>query len=343
MTERASASSLQHLGFAWFAMVMGLCGLSLAWARAVPHWGTVAILVSQGAGVLAAGVLALLLFGQFWRLGRYPEALLADIRHPLRHVFVATLPASLVLLSTVGVTHQGYSLWADVLWMLGAAGLLLSTLGVLGRWLQPALTAQDFWPAITPVLFIPVVGNVLPALAGVSLGHPVWAAAQLGLSAVLWPVTLALVMVRIGMVGLWPQRLLPTTFIMIAPPSVLALSAHALGASALLVHMLAGVALFFTLLSLTVLRPCLQQPFGMPFWSLSFPLAAVAALGLHLSPDPGVAQWMATVFLLVVSGVIGVLGLATLRGLLRGQLLQPEGPAPGSKNATDPIQPPGQT
>jgi hypothetical protein len=41
---------------------------------------------------------------------------------------------------------------------------------------------------MTPALFIPVVGNVLPALAGMVLGHPVWAAVQFGLAALLWPV-----------------------------------------------------------------------------------------------------------------------------------------------------------
>ncbi len=134
---------------------------------------------------------------------------------------------------------------------------------------------------------------------------------------------LALVWVRIGMVGLWPQRLLPTTFIMIAPPSVLALSGHALGAPAMAVHMLAGVALFFT-----VLKRSLQQPFGMPFRALSLPLATSVALGLLLSPEPRFAHWLASFWLGVVTGVIGALLLATLRGLIQGQLLQPEGPAP---------------
>lgn len=335
MTHQTPASSVQHLGFAWFAMVMGLCGLSLAWSRAAPHAGSVALLVSQGVGVLAAGVMVLLLLGQLWRLVRHPAALLADASHPIRHVFVAALPSSLVLLPTVWVVHQGYSLWADVMWMLGSAGLLLATLGVMGRWLQPGLQAHDFWPTLTPALFIPVVGNVLPALAGASLGHPVWAAAQYGLAALLWPVALALVLVRIGMVGMWPQRLLPTTFITIAPPSVLALSGHALGVPELLVHMLAGVALFFTLLSFTVLKRCLQQPFGMPFWGMSFPLAASAALALHMTPEPGLAQWMAGVWLWLVTGVIGALLLATLRVLMQGQLLQPEGPASLSQAGAD--------
>jgi hypothetical protein len=49
---------------------------------------------------------------------------------------------------------------------------------------------------------------------------------------------------------------------------------------------------------------------------------------LLLSPEPGLAQWLATLWLGVVTGVIGALLLATLRGLMQGQLLQPEGPAP---------------
>ena len=323
MPDRSPAPSVQHLNFAWFAMVMGLCGLSLAWMRAVPHWPG-ALHVSMGVGVLAGLVFVALIGLKLWRWLHFPEALLEDARHPLRHVFVATLPSSVVLLPTVWVAHHGYSLWADGVWMLGAVGLLLGTVGVIWRWLQPGMTAEHFWRGMTPALFIPVVGNVLPALAGVGLGHPVWAAAQYGLAAVLWPVMLVLVMVRIGMRGLWPERMLPVTFITIAPPSVLALSGHQLGGSEVLLHMLWGVAAFFAALSFTVLVRCLRQPFGMSFWGMSFPLAALASLSLQLTPVDGGAQGLASAWLLGVTlAILALLG-ATLRGLLRGDLLGPE-------------------
>ena len=141
------------------------------------------------------------------------------------------------------------------------------------------------------------------------------------------PVALALVLVRIGTVGMWPQRLLPATFITIAPPSVLALSGLQLGAPEVLVHMLWGVALLFTLVSMTVFKRCLAQAFGMPFWGMSFPLAASAALSLHLSPAQGGVQALALGWLVFVSGVIGGLLLATLRGLWLGRLFVPEAPA----------------
>ena len=44
---------LKFLMPGWFAIVMGLCGLSLAWHRATPLMGEMA-----GAGALVLGVLA---------------------------------------------------------------------------------------------------------------------------------------------------------------------------------------------------------------------------------------------------------------------------------------------
>lgn len=325
MPETRRNLSLQHLNFAWFAMVMGLCGLSLAWMRARTAWEGAAQ-VSMGVGILAASVFLVLFLATLWRVLRFPTAVLADVRHSQRLVFVAALPSSLVLLATVSWVHGGYSVWADAAWMLGSTGLWLVTLGLVQRWFRPGLTGAQFWPVMTPALFIPVVGHVLPALAGAGLGHPVWAAAQYGIAAVLWPVALTLVLVRIGMVGLWPQRTMASTFITIAPPSVLALSGVQVGAPEVLVHMLWGVALLFTGLSLTVVRRCLAQPFDMPFWSLSFPLAASAALSLHMAGDQTWAQPVALAWLLGVTLVISALLFATLWGLLRGRLLVPEVP-----------------
>jgi tellurite resistance protein len=79
---------------------------------------------------------------------------------------------------------------------------------------------------------------------------------------------------------------------------------------------------------LTVLKRCLQQPFGMPFWGMSFPLAASAALSLHLAPTQGGVHVLAMAWLVGVSGVIGVLLLATFRGLWQGRLLVAETPSP---------------
>ena len=188
--------------------------------------------------------------------------------------------------------------------------------------MRPGLQGNEFWIGITPALFIPVVGNVLPALAGVSLGYETWATVQYGLAAFLWPVMLVLIFVRLGVIGPWPERMLASTFITVAPPAVLGLSGAQLGAPEWFMQMAWGVATFFFLWSLPVLRRCWAQPFGMAFWGLSFPLAAFAALSLRLVPF----EWggCALAGLVLVSGVILLLIWQTVKGLLNGHLLLPE-------------------
>ena len=327
MSQTTPPSSVQHLVLGWFSMVLGLCGLSLAWHRAIPFLGDLAWWVSLCMGVLAGAVFGCLLLATGWRAWRYPSAVREDLAHPVRHVFAAAVPTSFVLVATVMVPLWGANALADGLWMLGSATLLAATVWVAQRWLHLGRSPTAFWPAMTPALFIPVVGNVLPPLAGVTLGHEVWSAAQFGVATLLWPVALTLVLVRIGMVGLWPERLLATTFITIAPPALVGLSGSVLGMPLLLVHMAWGVALFFTLWSLSVFRRSVSQPFGVAFWGMSFPLSGFAALSLRLVPDVWWAQALALACLGCVSLVIGLLLWWTVQGLRQGRLLQAE-PAP---------------
>ncbi len=309
-------------------MVMGWCGLSLAWLRAEFLWGEVAVQVSAILGVVAACILIALMLATVARLWWFPEAVRADFKHPVRHVFVAAMPASWVLVASVGAAHGVGSWWADALWMLGSAGLMLVSGVVVLSWFRSDRRQDRFWLGMTPALFIPVVGNVLPALAGVGLGHPVWAAVQFGLAALLWPVAWGLMGWRIRRLGMWPQRLLPLTFITVAPPSVLALSGLNLDLPHWMVGGLWCVALLFLCGSAFVARGVFKQTFGMPFWGMSFPLAAFSALSLALSLDRVGAQAWALAGLLLVSALFLWLGMSTAVGIWQGRLLVPEPPGP---------------
>jgi|GEM_PF-30807 len=353
--------ALKHLAPNVFAMVMGLAGLSLAWGRAEPILGEMA-----GAGALVLAAAAALLFVALavlsWiRWQHYPEALAADLKHPVRHAFVATIPVSIILLATCGVSLLGAQTWLAVLWWVGSLLQLGATLWVATRWLSADKAQGLTWAALTPVLLIPVVGNVLAPLAGVTLGAgtwstaqfgiglllwpvlliPVvgnvlaplagvtlgagtWSTAQFGIGLLLWPVLLALIFARIAAHGLWPERLLPATFIAIAPPAVIGSAALQLGGPTPLAWMCWGMALFFLLWALQIGRRMLAQPFLIGFWSLGFPLAAFATLSLRLAQQHPAAQAPAMIALALASLVIVLLGIATFKGWREGSLLQPE-------------------
>lgn len=316
--------ALKFLSPAWFSIVMGLCGLSLAWHRAVPLMGDLAGALALVLGLAAAGVFVLLLLASGLRLRRHPAAWAADLRHPVRHGFVAMATASLILLATVDVALAGPGAVALWLWRLGALAHGATTLWVLARWWRPAAAGGLAWPMVTPVLIVAVVGNVLAPLAGVALGQAEWSAAQFGVGLLFWPVLLVLLAVRLLVNGAWPDRLLPSNLILVAPPAVVGLSALQLGAPPLLGWALWGMALFTLLWVGTLARRILAQPFGLPHWGMSFPLAALAALTLRLATPGGFLAALAPALLALVSLVVLGLLMATARGLRDGSLLAPE-------------------
>jgi tellurite resistance protein len=258
------------------------------------------------------------------RIARHPEAWREDLAHPVRHVFLATLPIALLLVVTAGVARLGPTPWLNALWWLASLGLLPVTLWVLSRWWRGNVAGGLVWASVTPALFIPIVGNVLVPLAGVPLGHPDWSALQFGAGLLFWPVVLVLLVVRLAVQGALPERLLPASFILIAPPAVVGLSAGQFGAPGVLVWMLFGMA------ALTAAWVGLQGariarlPFSLNHWGLSFPLTALVSLALALAQPGQALANVAPVLLALASVVIGILTLATVHGLQQGTLLTPE-------------------
>lgn len=333
----SSPTPLKFLMPGWFAIVMGLCGLSLAWYRAQGLMGEMAAVFSLLVGLLALVVAVVLLAASLTRWQRYPQALAEDLKHPVRHAFVAAIPVSLLLLAAVGVAHDGASgdlnLAWEALWWAGSLPQLWATVWVLGRWLAPVALVPaganpgGLWPSVTPVLLIPVVGNVVVPLAGLPLGHELWSMAQFGIGAFLWPIVIGLVLVRRLAHSPLPDRILPAWFITIAPPSVIGVVLMQMQAPLALALGLWGVALFSLVWLLPVLRRIVTQPFSIAFWGLSFPLAALATLTLLIveaMPGQGLLQTLGVLLLAASSIVIIWMCFATVRGLRDGTLLAPE-------------------
>lgn len=317
------AAPLKFLFPGWYAIVMGLAGLALAWHRAEPILGPMASGAALVIGMLALVVFLVLAGATLLRWRRHHDSWLEDLRHPVRHAFVATLPIGVLLLVTVatalGLRHPGLTL----LWWAASIAQISVTLWVLARWWRGAQAGGLQWAGVTPALFIPIVGNVLVPLAGVPLGYAEASAAQFGVGLLFWPVVLVLLVARLVVQGSWPERMLPTGFIVVAPPAVVALGVLQFGGPATLVWMLWGMALISLLWAGTLTRRIAALPFGLPHWGMSFPLAAFAALTLRLA-EGGVMRSLGLAALALASLVIAALALATLRGLRNGSLLAPE-------------------
>ncbi len=325
-----AVAQLEHLTPAWFAMVLGWCGLSQVWLRATDMFGDAALGLGLVAAIFALFLFVSLCLACIVRLQAHPNAVAADIRHPVRHAFMATLPVSILLLASLGIhlfwgTDRTLDTALRFLWCVGSILEIAATVWVISRWLKASDSGGIQWATFTPVFFIPVVGNVLAPLGGVSIGLEAWASAQFGVGLFLWLVLQTLFFVRLGQAGPIPASLAPSLFITVVPPSIGGLSLLQLDAPVTAAWMMWGIAVFFLMLALTQISAIRNQAFSMAHWGMSFPLAAFTSLTLRMTHAPGGAwlQHPATLLLAITSLLILGLTLSTWRGLRHGNLLVP--------------------
>ena len=315
-----TAPRLQYFPVSWFATVMGMCGLSIAWNRA-EHFFNPGFCLSS----LLLGLTSLwffLLIGIYaTKIVKYPAEVRAELTHPVKQAFAPTFSISLLLLSIAYLqSAREFSFW---LWAIGTAGHLGFTFYMLSSWMHH--TKYEI-AHLNPAWFIPVVGNILVPIAGMQHGIPdiSWFFFSLGLF--FWPILTAIIFYRLIFHPALPERLLPTLFIFIAPPAVGFISWFNLtGNINAFGHILYSVAAVFTLLLLSQINRFRRIPFFLSWWAYSFPLAAMTIATFLMAKITGQAMylWLGAGLLGLLSALIAMLVWRTARAVGRREICVP--------------------
>lgn len=321
MTEpHAVAPGLRHFPLPLFAAVLGIAGLGLAWREAgrvlgAPAWAGEFLLLAAAAAFVLIAVAYLLK----WR--RYPAAVATEFRHPVRGHFVPAITVALILLSNGLLPHRPDL--ASGLWLGATIVHLLLAVWLIRRLLvQPAPLA-----ALTPAIFIPLVGNILAPLAGMKLGYVglSWFSFAIGLG--LWIAIQPPLLHRLFWGDALPPRLQPAVAILLAPPSVgcLAWSALNNGETDALNWILAGLAGFIGLLLLSLLPRFIRLAFAPSWWAYTFPSAAFSLMLIHLSAaGPKLHPAVGWTALAVATAVVALVAFRTISAATSGHLFKPE-------------------
>lgn len=308
---------LQHFPLAFFSAAMGLAGLAMAFNQA--H-RVLALPAALGLAVTAVAAIVFILLAGFYlvKLARYPSAVQLDLTHPVRMSFAATISVSLLLLAIL--TLALFPKLSFGLWLMGALLHLAITLYVLTSWVyQPRFEINH----MSPAWFIPVVGNILVPIAGVEhVGLEIcWFFFSIGL--LFWLVLFTIIIYRMVFHHPLPDRLLPTLFILIAPPAVGFLAYLRLtGSLDTFARVLYYSALFLTLWLLLQAPRFLRLPFFLSWWAYSFPLAAMTAATLTMAEltSTGWLHALSHLLLWLLVAVVGGLSVRTLIAIQRSQI-----------------------
>lgn len=315
-------SAIRYLPVATFATLMGSAGLTLAWEKAAEVFG-LPLIVSQL--LLAFTALLLVVLGSTYLLKflNYRETVCEEFNHPIKISFFPAFSIGLMLIATA--LHQYAPRASLLLWAVGAVLQLVLTLTLMNVWIHQTRTQVNH---TTPAWFIPIVGNIIAPIEAVALGFTEigWFYFSIGL--VYWLVLKVLVFNRVLYHDPLPQNLLPTLFILIAPPAVGFIAYQRLtgGAFDALAHVLYYTALFLVVLLLTQFGRFARLPFFISWWAYSFPLAAftIATMLMYQHTQSLLFEWLSIALLVLVSLLIGMLAWRTLRAALSGNLFKPD-------------------
>ena len=299
-------SRLENFPISWFAMVMGLAGLTIALHQAEIVF-ELPVRPSLATLALTIAVFIILAFIYGWKVIRHPQMVKAELNHPVKLNFFPTASIGLILISVALLPHHRDLSFA--VWSVGAGLHLFSTFYVLSAWIHRTHFEINH---MNPAWFIPIVGNILVPIAGVQHGFSELSWFFFSIGVVFWLVLLTIIFNRMFFHQPLPGKLLPTLFILIAPPGVGFVSWLQLnGELDAFARILYYTALFLTLMLFTQVPRFLKLQFFLSWWAYSFPMAAItiATLRMYELLGLGFFKWLGA--LLVVLLVVLIAGLLT--------------------------------
>ncbi|MCK4570912.1 SLAC1 anion channel family protein [Candidatus Bipolaricaulota bacterium] len=283
---------LRNFPITFFAIALGLAGFSLA----VQKLGG-----ANGLGILPAleipatvlvyltiPMFALTALAYIAKMIRYPGTVRGEFNHPVRINFFPLVAKILLVLSVIYLDRDmriSYSLW-----IVGASLQFVASIAIISVWIRHTHFAIE---QMTPAWFIPIVGSLIVPIAGVPHGfiEISWFFFAVGL--IFWIALFVIVMYRLVFHPPIPDKLLPTLFILFAPPAIAfisysklaGLSEHISGPDAF-ARILYYFSLFMLILVLFRIQAFARIKFFLSWWAYSFPLAAQAlatVLMLHMT------------------------------------------------------------
>lgn len=317
----AAGPWLMHVPAPLFAVVMGVTGLGIAWRKAA-HVAAAPAAVGEAVLALAAVLFVAIVALYGLKALRFPQAVRKEFAHPVRANFFPAFSIAVLLLSIAALPYSRDA--ALALWAFGAVVHLTLTVTLLKRWILHDVELAHSNPA----WFIPIVGNILVPLTGMQLGYVEASWFYFSIGVVFWLVLMTILLYRIVFHPPMPNKILPTLFIFMAPPSIGFLSYLALNGGVIdpFARVLVYTALFTALLLVAMAPTFLKVRFAVSWWAFTFPSAALAVATLEYAHRTGSADLMSLAWLVLAAATVIIVTVfaRTAVALVSGQLFVPE-------------------
>ncbi|MBN2109677.1 MAG: SLAC1 anion channel family protein [Methanosarcinaceae archaeon] len=274
-------SRLKNFPNSFLAICLGLIGFTLAWQRAE----TILILpftISNYLLYISVMVMGIVLATYTLKIVKYPDEVRKEFNHPVKLNFYPIL-AKLFLITSIIYLSIDF-LVAKYLWWGGVVIQFVFTLIIMSAWMKHKYEIHH----INPSWFIPVVGSIIVPIAGVEIYSESLSWFFFSIGFFWWLILTVLVMNRVIFHHPIPDKLIPTFFILFAPPVIGFISITKLmGSLNPFGYIMYYFGLFMFILLMYQFRMFLKIHFYLSWWAYSFPMDALVIGTLLMYHEAG--------------------------------------------------------
>ncbi|MBN1279509.1 MAG: SLAC1 anion channel family protein [Chlorobium sp.] len=311
-------SKLRNFHITFFAIVLGMAGFTLAIQKA----GALFVQFEQIGTVSLYFTLALFVIVSLTYLTKAvtnPDTISHEWNHPIKINFFPLIAKIFLVLSVVYLERNLQVSY--YMWVTGVILQLLASIFIISSWITQTHFKIEH---MTPGWFIPIVGAIIVPIAGVKHGFTEvsWFFFSVGL--IFWMALFTIVMYRMVFHASIPERLLPTLFILFAPPAIGFIAYNKLVGGELdaFARILYYFSLFMFILVLFRLPMLAKINYYLSWWAYSFPVAAkvlATLLMFTLTKDPFFRN-LAIFELAFLILIIAVLLVRTTMAIAKGEI-----------------------
>ncbi len=307
---------LKNFSISFLAIALGLIGFTLALKKSEELFNIT--LLSKLILYFAEFIFLLILSIYLIKIIKYPKEFKKELNHPIKINFYPIIAKVLLILSiiylSINMTFSRY------LWILGAILQLFFSVFILSIWISHSKFEIHH---LNPAWFIPVVGNVIAPIAGIKHGfiELSWFFFSIGL--IMWLTLFIIMFNRIIFHHPIADKLIPTLFILFAPPAIAFISyVKLIGGIDPFARILYYISLFLAILIFAQIKVFSKIKFYLSWWAYSFPVVAltVATILMFHKTELVFFKYLAGTLLVTLILIISLLIYKTIIAIKKEEL-----------------------
>jgi len=316
MTEE-KCDRLTNFSISFLAIVLGLIGFTLALQKAemILH---IPVTLSIYLLYFTSVIFLIISLVYIAKIIKYPKVVKEEFFHPIKINFFPIL-AKILLIFSIIFLNINMSV-SKGFWITGTILQFVFSIVILSIWIRQS---KFEFQHLSPAWFIPIVGNVMIPIAGVAHGYYELSWFFFSVGIVMWLALFVIVLNRIIFHNPIPDKLIPTFFILFAPPAI-AFIAYVKLVDGIdpMARILYYIALFLLMLVFAQVKMFSRIKFYLSWWAYSFPMAAISIATMFIYHETGFLFYKILSFLLLgmLSLIIVFLTYKTIKAIMNREI-----------------------